>query len=144
LLLAIELTALTPFLLRPEARRQPPLEGMVEALRRGRLVIEEARFVPGDDRLVNEAEPALRQAARALSHSEGRYWVFVAVEEDERFPADTVLRRRRVQVAFERLIAAGASSARLVEPRLGIPRLPLTPVQAGGARVELVRPAPSD
>ena len=119
----------------------PPVETMVEALSRGHLVIDQARFKPADDQLVDGVEPVLRQTARALSRTEGRYLVFVPFERDPRFPPDTVLSRRRALTAFRRLIAAGSNPNRLAESR-GMPtqsRFLIESVAPGQARIELLK-----
>ena len=116
-----------------------PIESMVEALHRGHLILDEARFRPADDRLIDGAEPALERTARALSRAEGRFLVFVPIERDRTLPPDTVLGRRRAETALRRLLAAGSNPSRLIESPDGLRRRwsLLRPVAQGQARIEL-------
>jgi hypothetical protein len=121
---------------------QPPtVAAMVEALRHGRLVIEQVRFRPEDDRLVAGFEPTLRQAARALSQTRGRYLVLVSPERQVGFPVDTILSRRRAMMALRRLIEAGSNPRRLVGAEsMGDHGIrPAMSVAPGDARIELIR-----
>ena len=140
-LLATQLSAESPAPAAPDSSQAPPVETMIEALHRGHLVIDQARFKPSEDQLIDGIEPVLRQTARALSHSEGRYLVFVPIERDRHLPPDTVLSRRRSLTALHRLLAAGSNPNRLLESpdRLQQRWTRFEPVAPGKARIELVR-----
>ncbi len=141
LVLAIQIGTDTPAAWAADTAQPPAVAALVEALNRGHLVIDQARFRPADDQLVEGVEPALQQTARALSRTEGRFLVFVPIEHDPRFPPDTVLSRRRTLTALRRLIAAGSNPNRLIESRSSRNHGPalVEPVAPGHARIELLK-----
>lgn len=120
--------------------QEPTVESLVQRLEAGRLVLEQARFKPSADELVDGVEPVLKQAARALSRTSGRFLVLVPAERTPGLPPDTVLSRRRANAAFRRLIAVGSNPERLLEPgQTGREPIPAPPVPLNEARIELVR-----
>lgn len=121
--------------------QDPSLDAMTSRLTGGRLVVDQVRFFPASDLLIDGSAPVLRQVARALNRAAGRFVVFVPAELVSTLPPDTVLRRRRAAGAFRALLAAGCNPARLVGLADGSSASPqsIDPVPAGRARIELIR-----
>lgn len=122
----------------------PSVEALAARLAAGRLVLDQAPFAVGGDSLAGESVQILRQAARALNLTTGRFAVLVPPEREASLPPDTVQSRRRARAAFRALLAAGANPNHLVEPE-GDARgsSAADPVPAKAARIELVRVDPS-
>lgn len=138
LLLALALITTGP-------RQLPSVEALAAQLTRGRLVLQQVRFQPNSDGLAADNALLLRQAARAINTTPGRFVVFVPSERVVSFPPDTVMTRRRRVAAFRALLSAGANPAHLLGPADGpSPSLhSIDPVQTGGARIELIRIDPA-
>lgn len=125
----------------------PSVEALAARLAAGRLVLDQAPFAPGGDTLAGGSGHILRQAARALNLTTGRFAVLVPPEREASLPPDTVLSRRRAQAAFRALLAAGANPGHLVAPPVRPHGTHASdPVPAKAARIELIRvdpPAPA-
>ncbi|MGE0443511.1 MAG: hypothetical protein AB7S39_23750 [Gemmatimonadales bacterium] len=125
----------------PDPAQLPEVRALVDQLNTGHLVLPDARFPAGGDQPDPAAQALLRQVARAINQSGGRFVVFVPAERQPTEPPDTVLSRRRTTGAYRALLGAGSNPRHLVGtagPEV-LPHPEAAIVGAGEARVELFR-----